>query len=279
MDEKLKTINNLFEGTEVRSIWDPEKEDYYFSVVDVIEALTDSPNPRKYWSVLKNRLKKEESELTTICSQLKLKSSDGKYYNQDVLDTKGILRLIESVPSPKAEPFKMWLAHLGKERIDSAFDPSIGIDKMIDMYLSKGYTLEWIEQRIKSIIHRKKLTHTWQSGGINTNHEFAILTNEIYKTWSGMTAKEYKQFKGIRKENLRDNMDEIELILTSLSEEATKRLAQKKKPQGLEENIIVATKGGNVAKAAKEQLEGELGESIISKNNQLQYKYQEEKEN
>lgn len=174
---KLQTITKLFEGNEIRSVWDSEKEDYYFSVVDVIKILTESPDSRKYWSVLKSRLKKEGSELTTKCSQLKLKSKDGKYYNQDVLDTEGILRLIESVPSPNAEPFKMWLASLGKERIDDVFDPSKGIDKMIDYYLKKGYTLDWIERRIKAIINRKKLTTTWQENGITENYEFGILTN------------------------------------------------------------------------------------------------------
>ena len=187
-DNKLETITNLFEGREIRSIWDSEKEDYYFSVVDVISALTNSPEPRKYWSVMKNRLKKEGSELTTVCSQLKLKSSDGKYYNQDVLDTEGIFRLIESVPSPNAEPFKLWLAKLGRQEVDNIFDPSKGIDKMIDYYLKKGYTIEWIETRIKAIISRKKLTKVWNQSGIEDNMEYALLTNEIYKEWSGMTA-------------------------------------------------------------------------------------------
>ena len=270
---KLQTITKLFEGNEIRSIWDAEKEDYYFSVVDVIRTLTGSPDSRKYWSVLKNRLKKEGSELTTNCSQLKLKSSDGKYYKQDVLDTEGILRLIESVPSPNAEPFKMWLASLGKERIDDVFDPSKGIDKMIDYYLKKGYTLDWIERRIKAIINRKKLTNTWKENGITENYEFGILTNEIYKEWSGMKASEYKEFKGIRKESLRDNMTDIEVILTDLGELATRELAKKHKPHGLKENKDIAKKGGSVAKNTKEDLEKVLGETVISNKNNLNYKY------
>jgi len=203
-ENKLKTITNLFEGKEIRSMWDAKIEDYYFSVVDVIGVLTDSSNPRHYWVVLKSRLKEEGSELVTKCDQLKLKSKDGKYYKTDVLDTEGIFRLIESVPSKKAEPFKLWLAKLGRQEVDNVFDPSKGIDKMIDYYTRKGYSLDWIEGRIKAIINRKKLTNTLKEQGIEENKEYAILTNEIYKTWSGMDAKEYKKYKGIRKESLRD---------------------------------------------------------------------------
>jgi len=198
-ENKLKIIINLFEGNEIRSVWNSEKEDYYFSVVDIVSVLTNSSNSRHYWVVLKSRLKNEGSELVTKCDQLKLKSKDGKYYKQDVLDTEGIFRLIESIPSPNAEPFKLWLAKLGKQEVDNVFDPSKGIDKMIDYYLKKGYTLEWIENRIKAILNRKKLTKTWQVNGVNKNYECAILTNEIYKAWSGMNANEYKEFKGIRK--------------------------------------------------------------------------------
>ena len=270
---KLQTITKLFEGNEIRSIWDSEKEDYYFSVVDVIRTLTYSSNPRHYWVVLKSRLKEEGSELVTKCDQLKLRSSDGKYYKQDVLDTEGIFRLIESVPSPNAEPFKMWLASLGKERIDDVFDPSKGIDKMIDYYLKKGYTLDWIERRIKAIINRKKLTKTWQENGITENYEFGILTNEIYKEWSGMKASEYKEFKGIRKESLRDNMTDIEIILTDLGELTTRELTKKMKPYGLKENKDIAKKGGIVAKNTKENLEEVLGETVISTKNNLNYKY------
>jgi len=270
---KLQTITKLFEGNEIRSIWDSEKEDYYFSVVDVIRTLTYSSNPRHYWVVLKSRLKEEGSELVTKCDQLKLRSSDGKYYKQDVLDTEGIFRLIESVPSPNAEPFKMWLASLGKERIDDVFDPSKVIDKMIDYYLKKGYTLDWIERRIKAIINRKKLTKTWQENGITENYEFGILTNEIYKEWSGMKASEYKEFKGIRKESLRDNMTDIEIILTDLGELTTRELTKKMKPYGLKENKDIAKKGGIVAKNTKENLEEVLGETVISNKNNLNYKY------
>lgn len=194
-DKKLQTITKLFEGKEIRSIWDAEKEDYYFSVVDVIRALTDSTDSRKYWSVLKNRLKKEGSQLTTKCSQLKLKSKDGKFYKQDVLDTEGIFHLIESVPSPKAEPFKLWLAKLGRQEIDQVFDPSKGIDKMIDYYLGRGYDLSWIEARIKTILHRKKLTYVWKENGIKENYEYGILTNEIYKSWAGMKQVNTKLIK------------------------------------------------------------------------------------
>lgn len=273
MEERELTISNLFEGHEIRSIWDSEKEDYYFSVVDVISALTDSPEPRKYWSVLKTRLKKEGSQLTTNCSQLKMMASDGKMRMRDVLDTEGIFRLIESVPSPKSEPFKVWLAKLGREEVDNAFDPSKGIDKMIDYYLRKGYTLEWIEARIKAIIDRKKLTNAWHDSGIESNSEYAILTNEIYKEWSGMTASEYKVYKGIRKENLRDNMTDIEVVLTDLGEVATRELTKKHKPQGLKENKKIAKMGGNVAKVARDDIENKLGESIISKENYLNYQY------
>lgn len=273
MKNKLGTIINLFEGSTIRSIWDSEKEDYYFSVVDVISALTESSRPRKYWNDLKSRLLDEGSQLSENIGQLKLKSKDGKHYMQDVLDTEGILRLIESVPSPKAEPFKMWLASLGKERIDDVFDPSKGIDKMIDYYLNRGYTLEWIEARIKAIINRKKLTNTWKENGITENFEYGILTNEIYKAWSGMKASEYKEFKGIRKESLRDNMTDIEVALTDLGEVATRTLAKKNKPHGLKQNKKIAKMGGDAAKAARISIEKNLGESVISNNNSLGFKY------
>ncbi len=275
---KLKTISNLFEGKEIRSIWDSEKEDYYFSVVDVISVLTDSVEPRKYWSVLKNRLKKEGSELTTKCSQLKMIAPDGKVRLRDALDTKGILRLIESVPSPKAEPFKLWLANLGSERIDEVFDPEIAIKRAINYYRKRGYSDRWIEARLKSILDRKGLTDVWKENGITEDKEFAILTNEIYKTWSGMTAKQYKDYKGLRKESLRDNMDSIEVSLTDISEEVTKRLAKKTKPKGLKENIKVAHAGGQVAKNTRAEIENLLGDSVVTKQNKLNYQYLEDKE-
>jgi hypothetical protein len=277
MSNKTETLTNLFEGNEIRSIWDKDKEDYYYSVVDVISALTDSPNPRRYWSDLKTDLNNEGSQLYAKIVQLKLKSSkDGKMYKTDTLDTEGVFRLIESVPSPKAEPFKVWLAKLGRQKVDEVFDPSKGIDEMIDFYLKKGYTLEWIESRIKTIIDRKKLTKVWYDGGIKEGKEYAILTNEIYKEWSGMTASEYKSYKGIRKENLRDNMSRLEVILTDLGEAATEELTKKHRPQGLEANKKIARLGGHAAKSARDDLEKNLGASVITSENNLNYKYIEE---
>ena len=276
IDNKLETISNLFEDKEIRSIWDSEKEEYFFSVVDVIGALTDSKEPRKYWSVLKNRLKKEGSEVTTFCSQLKMLSQDGKMRLRDVLDTKGILRLIESVPSPKAEPFKLWLANLGSERIDEVFDPEIAVNRAIEYYRNKGYTDEWIKARLTGIVDRFKLTDVWKDGGINKPIEYAILTNEIYKGWSGMKASEYKKLKGLRKESLRDNMTDIEVALTNIGEIATRDIAREERPQGLKENLKVAKRGGGVAKGAKDLYEKETKKSAISKSNSLNYKYIDE---
>lgn len=272
-NDKLEMISTLFEGSEIRSIWDSEKEDYYFSVVDVISALTDSKEPRKYWSVLKLRLKKEGSELTTICSQLKLKSGDGKYYNQDVLNTKGILRLIESIPSPKAEPFKLWLAQMGNDRIDEVFDPELAINRAVDYYRSRGYDDDWIKARMTGVVDRRKLTDIWKENGITKNMEYAVLTNEIYQAWSGMKASEYKEFKEIRKESLRDNMTDIEVVLTDLGEIATRELAKKHRPYGLEENKKVANMGGHAAKVARNDIEKNLGESVVTRKNALNYKY------
>lgn len=273
--EKLQTISNLFEGKEIRSVWDNEKEDYYFSVVDVISVLTENNHEksRNYWKWLKGKLNVEGSELVSNTNRLKLKAQDGKYRLTDTLDTEGIFRLIESVPSSKAEPFKIWLAKLGKEKVDEVFDPSKGIDQMIDFYLKKGHSLEWIETRIKAIINRKKLTNTWKENGISEGLEYAILTNEIYKEWSGMTANEYKAFKSIRKENLRDNMTDIEVALTDLGEIATRELAKEYKPYGLEQNKKIAKLGGNTAKVAKNDLESKLGKRVISNKNNLDYRY------
>ena len=276
IDNKLETISNLFEDKEIRSIWDSEKEEYFFSVVDVIRALTDSKEPRKYWSVLKNRLKKEGSELTTFCSQLKMLASDGKMRLRDVLDTKGILRLIESVPSPKAEPFKVWLANLGSERIDEVFDPEIAVNRAVEYYRNKGYSDEWIKARLTGIVDRFKLTDVWKDGGINKSIEYALLTNEIYKGWSGMKASEYKKLKGIRKESLRDNMTDIEVALTNIGEIATRDIAREERPHGLKENLKVAKRGGGVAKGAKDLYEKETKKSAISKSNSLNYKYIDE---
>ena len=271
MNNKLSTITNLFDGKEIRSIWDAEKEDYYFSVIDVIQVLTDSNIPKRYWTDLKRKLINEGSELYEKIVRLKVKAQDGKMRETDTLDTKGIFRLIESIPSPKAEPFKMWLAKLGSDKIDEAFDPSKGIDQMIDFYLKKGYTLEWIESRIKAIIDRKKLTNTWKENGVREGVEYAILTNDIYKEWSGMTAGEYKSYKGIRKENLRDNMTDLEVAITNIGELATREIARNEKPQGLNQNRKVAKRGGGVAKRTKDFFEA--GSKVISKDNSLNYQY------
>ena len=274
-NKKLETITKLFEGSEIRSVWDNEKEEYYFSVVDVISALTtgDYQKSRNYWKWLKGKLIDEGSELVSKTNQLKMKAQDGKMRDTDVLDTKGILRLIESVPSPKAEPFKLWLASLGDERINEVFNPELAINRAIDYYRGRGYDDVWIEARLKSIINRNKLTDVWKNAGINEGYEFGVLTNEIYKEWSGMDAKSYKEFKGLRKESLRDNMSDIEVALTDLGEIATRELVKEYKPYGLKENKKVAKAGGNVAKVAKDNLEEKLGKSIVSKQNKLGYKY------
>lgn len=273
-NNKLDTISNLFENKEIRSIWDSEKEDYYFSVVDVIAALTDSKDSRDYWYRLKIRMTEEEkSELSTKCRQLKMKAKDGKFRKTDTLDTKGILRLIESVPSPKAEPFKLWLAQMGSDRIDEIFDPEIAIKRAVNYYRNRGYSDKWIERRLKGILDRNKLTDVWKENGIKGNNEYAILTNEIYKSWSGMKASEYKEYKNIRKESLRDNMTDIEIALTDLGEIATRELAIEHKPYGLEENKKVAKMGGHAAKVARDDIEKNLGRTVISNKNSLNYKY------
>ena len=265
----MHLINKLFEGKNIRTIWSKEDEKYYISVVDVVGVLSESSRPRKYWSDLKKKLHDEGSEVSDKIGQLKLKSEDGKYRLTDVTDIEGMFRIIESIPSKNAEPIKLWLAKLGSERIDEVFDPSLALQRAIDTYRAKGYDETWIAKRIKTLQERKQLTDIWKENGITNNFEYAILTNEIYKSWSGMTAK-------LRKESLRDNMDNIELILTDLSEEATKRLAAKKRPIGLEENMKVAKIGGNVAKVARDNLEENLGESVITKDNNLNYKYIED---
>ena len=274
-EKKLETISNLFDGNTIRSIWNSEKGDYYFSVVDVISALTDNDyqKSRNYWKWLKNKLNNEGSELVSVTNQLKMMAEDGKYRKTDTLDTKGILRLIESVPSPKAEPFKVWLASLGSERIDEVFDPEIAIKRSIDYYRKRGYTDEWIESRLKGILNRNKLTDVWKECGISSGVEYGILTNEIYKEWSGMKANEYKDFKGLRKESLRDNMTDIEVALTDLGEIATRELAKEHRPYGLEENKKIAKMGGNTAKVARDDLERKLGKSVVSNENLLNYKY------
>ena len=276
--DKMHLINKIFNNETIRTVWDKEDEKYYISVVDIVGVLSESENPRNYWKVLKHRLKKEGNESVTNCNQLKLKSSDDKYYNTDVVDIEGMFRIIESIPSKNAEPIKGWLAKLGSERIDEVFDPSLAAQRAIDIYRAKGYDEKWIAKRLKGIQDRKELTDIWQENGITEGKEYAILTNEIYKEWSGMTAKEYKQYKGLRKESLRDNMDNIEIILTDLSEETTKRLAEKHRPQGLEQNKEVARMGGHAAKVAREDIERNLGESVVTKQNRLNYEYKKKEQ-
>jgi hypothetical protein len=271
--DKMHLINKIFNNETIRTVWDKEDEKYYISVVDIVGVISESENARNYWKVLKHRLKQEGNESVTNCNQLKLKASDGKYYNTDVVDIEGMFRIIESIPSKNAEPVKIWLAKLGSEKIDETFDPSLAAQRAIDLYRAKGYDEKWIAKRLKGIQDRKELTDVWQENGIKDGMEYAILTNEIYKEWSGMTAKEYRQYKGLRKESLRDNMDSIEVILTDLSEETTKRLAKKHRPQGLEQNKEVARMGGHAAKVARDDIEKNLGESVVTKDNRLDYEY------
>ena len=277
-ENKLKTITNLFEGAEIRSVWDSKSEEYYFSVVDVIGALTNANIPRNYWSDLKRKLKLEGSQLHENIVQLKMLSKkDGKSYLTDTLDTKGILRLIESVPSPKAEPFKIWLANVGSERIDEVYDPEIAVNRAVEYYRKKGYNDEWIKLRIIGIVDRFKLTDVWKDGGINKPKEYAILTNEIYKTWSGMTAKKYKEYKGLRKESLRDNMTDIEVALTNIGEIATRDIAEVEHPVGFKENKEIARRGGSIAKGARDLYEKETNRNAVSSKNTLNFKYVDEK--
>ena len=260
----------MFEGSQIRSVWDNEREEWYFSVVDVIGSLTESNNPRDYWYRVKKRMSEEErSELSTFCRQLKLKSTDGKSYKTDVADMQGIFRIIQSVPSPKAEPFKMWLAEVGKERIDEIIDPELTIDRALESYARKGYSREWINQRLQAIQVRKELTDTWQDHGVKAGNEYAILTNEISKAWSGMTTREYKDFKGLKKENLRDNMSTTELILNMLAETATKDIAEATNPQGLDENKQVAQDGGSIAGDARKSIEARTGKLVITSKNAI----------
>ena len=274
--DKMHLINKIFNNETIRTVWDKEDEKYYVSVVDIVSSITASKDGRKYWNKLKQRLKEEGNESVTNCHQLKLKSSDGKYYSTDVVDIENMFRLIESIPSKNAEPIKQWLAKLGSERIDEVFDPSIAAQRSMDLYRAKGYDENWIQKRLKGMQDRKQLTDIWKDGDIKEGKEFAILTNEIYKSWSGMNAKEYKEYKGLRKESLRDNMSDIEVTLADLGEIATREIAKKQKPQGLKENIEVAKQGGSIAKNARIDLESKIGESVITKNNALNYEYKEE---
>ncbi len=261
----------LYENQQIRSVWDEEQEEWFFSVVDVIAVLTESENPRKYWSVLKTRLKKEGREPATICSQLRMSASDGKQRLTDAADMEGIFRIIQSVPSPKAEPFKMWLAQVGKERLDEIIDPELSIDRALQTYLQKGYTPEWINQLLQAIQVRKELTDSWQAHGVKAGQEYAILTNEITRAWSGMTTREYKNFKGLKKENLRDNMSTLELVLNMLAEATTTTLTQVHRPQGLAENRRMAKQGGSVAGNARREIEEKAGKPVITRQNAVDF--------
>ena len=278
--DKMHLVNKLFNNETIRTVWDSEHEKYFISVVDIVGILADSNEPRKYWNWLKNKLKREdEFEVSSITRQLKLKAQDGKYRMTDVVDIEGMFRIIESIPSKNAEPIKQWLAGLGSERINETFDPSLAVQRAMDLYRTKGYDEKWIAKRIKGIQDRKQLTDLWAYGGITEQKEYAILTNEIYKEWSGMTAKEYKSYKGLRKESLRDNMSDIEIALADLGEIATREIAKEYKPYGLEQNKKVAKMGGNTARVAKDDLEKKLGRKIVTNKNQLNYEYINELEN
>lgn len=260
----------LFEDKKVRTLWDADQEKWFISIIDVIEILTGSPSPRKYWSVLKTRLKKEGSQLATDCSQLKLQASDGKFYKTDVADTEQLFRLIQSIPSPKAEPFKLWLAQIASERLDELQDPELSIDRALDQYLQLGYSENWINQRLKSIEVRKELTDEWKKRGMKEGVQFATLTDIITKAWSGKSTKEYKVLKGLKKENLRDNMTNTELILNMLAEASTKDISQATNPVSFEENKKVAAQGGYVANVALKELEAKTGKNVVSSLNAKQ---------
>ena len=260
----------LFETKQVRSVWDEQLEVWFFSIVDVVGVLTDSPNARKYWSVLKTRLKKEGNQLATDCSQLKMQSADGKYYLTDVANTEQLLRLIQSIPSPKAEPFKQWLARIGYERIEEMDDPELAFDRAMETYLKKGYSKEWINQRLKSIEVRKELTDEWETRGVQKGQEFAILTDEITKAWSGLSTRQYKQVKGLKKEGLRDNMTNLELVLNMLAEATTTEISREKQPEGLEQNRVIAKQGGTIAGNTRKEIEEKTGKPVVSTTNAKQ---------
>ena len=257
----------LFEDKQVRSVWDEEAEKWYISIVDVIEVLTESPNPRKYWSVLKTRLKKEGSELATNCSQLKLQAVDGKFYKSDVADVEQLFRLIQSIPSPKAEPFKMWLAEVGRERLEEIDDPEQGIDRMMEYYHRKGYSDNWINQRLKSIEVRRELTDEWERRGVKKGQEFATLTDIITHGWAGMTTKEYERYKGLKTESLRDNMTNLELVLNMLAEATTTEISKEKKPKTVAENRKIAYQGGTIAGNTRKEIEAKTGKKVVSRLN------------
>ena len=263
----------LFENQPIRAAWDSEQEEWYFSIVDVVRVLVDSPDyntGRKYWNKLKQRLKEEGSQLVTNCHQLKMTAADGKKRLTDVADTQQLLRIVQSIPSPKAEPFKLWLAQVGRERIEETIDPEQAIDRALETYQRKGYSPDWIHQRILAIRVRNELTAEWQARGVEQGREYAILTDEITRAWSGMTTKQYKQLKGLKKQNLRDNMSTTEIILNMLAETSTKDISQKEQPEGFEESRQVAKRGGRVAHIARQALEAETGEPVITSKNAAQ---------
>lgn len=266
-----ETAIKLFEQKQIRSVWSDEDEKWYFSIVDVVGVLSDSENPNNYWKVLKNRLKKEGSQLVTNCNQLKLQSSDGKFYKTDVADTEQLFRLIQTIPSPKAEPFKLWIAKVARERIDEIEDPELGIDRLMETYLKKGYSKEWVNQRLKSIEVRKDLTDEWDKGGVKKGQEYAILTDEITKAWSGLSVKEYKKHKDLKKENLRDNMSNLELVLNMLAEATTTEISKEKKPQTFIENKIIAKQGGTIAGNTRKEIEEKTGKKVVNKLNASDY--------
>lgn len=263
-------ISKSFENSFIRTAWNEAEEEWYFSVVDVVGVLTESPNPNNYWKVLKNRLKKEGSQLVTNCNQLKMQSSDGKFYKTDCMNTEQLLRLIQSIPSKKAEPFKMWLAQVGRERIEETIDPEQTIDRALETYAKKGYSREWINQRLQAIQVRKELTDEWEQRGVKKGVEYAILTDEITKAWSGMTTRAYKNHKGLTKQNLRDNMTTTEIILNMLAETAAKNISQNENPKNFEENQSVARRGGRIAGNARKELEAEIGHTVISEKDATQ---------
>jgi hypothetical protein len=261
---KQQNAIQIFEDKKVRTLWDEEQEKWYFSIIDVIEILVGSDRPRKYWSDLKTKLKKEGSELSEKIGQLKIMSTDGKFYKTDVADTEQLFRLIQSIPSPKAEPFKLWLAQIASERLDEMQDPELSIDRALDQYLKLGYSESWINQRLKSIEIRKELTDEWKSRGLKEGQQFATLTDIITKAWAGKTTKEYKVFKGLKKESLRDNMTNTELILNMLAEASTKDISQAVNPATFDESKTVAKQGGNVAKVALKELEAKTGKKVVT---------------
>jgi len=273
VDMSNQTAIKLFESKKVRSLWDAEQEKWYISIVDVVGVLTESPNPNNYWKVLKNRLKKEGNESVTNCNQLKLQSSDGKFYKTDVADIEQLFRLIQSIPSPKAEPFKMWLSQLARERLEEIDDPEQGIERLMEYYHRKGYSESWINQRLKSIEVRKELTDEWERRGVIKGQEFAVLTDIITQAWSGLTTKQYKQHKGLKTESLRDNMTNLELVLNMLAEATTTEISKEKQPQTAAQNREIAKQGGEVAGNTRKEIETKTGKRIVSslnaKSNQI----------